>query len=492
MKRFYQILFLFLFLPVLGMAQNVENKQTFTLDECIQYALQNSVNAKNAIIDQEIAENVIVERKSEGLPQITGNVSLRHNQKLPPAFFSREVAFGFSPGEKTDAAAAKYFTDMKDAEVVTQPNFFQLPSSGDAGLSVNQMIFNSSYFLGLRAMKTYRELSIKTTEQTREQITVGVMKAYYGVLINKDRLNLFDNNINRVDSLLKNTKALNENGFAEEIDVDRITVTLNNLKAERDKFFNLQELGIYLLKFQMNYPMEQPLEVAGDIASLHVESDILSNYTSDWNYNQRIDYRILETNFKLQELDIKAKRAKSVPTLNAYYNIGYQTQSKDIAGLFKTNSVIPNDPAYASFGTDKWYQYSNYGLSLQIPIFSGLRQYSTVQQAKLNQIKLENSFKLLQSSIDLETKQSAVNYINATKSLKSQEENRVLAEKIARITKIKYEQGVGSNIEVIEAESSLKETQVNYYNALYDALVAKVDLDKAYGKLTPTTSEDKK
>jgi outer membrane protein TolC len=115
-----------------------------------------------------------------------------------------------------------------------------------------------------------------------------------------------------------------------------------------------------------------------------------------------------------------------------------------------------------------------------------------VQQAKLNQAKLENSFTLLKSSIDMEIKQSVVNYTNAIKSLKSQEENRALSEKIARITKIKYEQGVGSNLEVIDAESSLKETQINYYSALYDALVAKVDLDKAYGKLMPpTTSENK-
>jgi outer membrane protein TolC len=491
MRRFYQLLFLLAFVPALVKAQE-QNKQTFTLDECIQYALQNSVNAKNSTLDLEIAENVILERKSEGLPQISGNVALRHNQKLPPAFFKKEIAFGFSPGEKTQEAYDNFLPNLANDDVVTQPNFFQLPSSGDAGVSVSQLIFNSSYFLGLRAMKTYRELAVRTAAQTKEQIIVNVTKAYYGVLINKDRMILFDNNITRVDSLLKNTKALNENGFAEEIDVDRITVTQNNLISERDKFYNLQELGIQLLKFQMNYPMDKPLDVAGDIASIQVDENILSNYASSWDYDQRIDYQILETNYSLQKLDIKAKRAKSVPTLNAFYNVGYQTQSNDIAGLFRTNSSIPNDPAYAAFGVDKWYQYSNYGLTLQIPIFSGMRQYATVQQAKLNQAKLENSFTLLKASIDLETKQSAINYINATKSLQAQEQNRVLAEKVARITKIKYEQGVGSNIEVIDAESSLKETQVNYYNALYDALIAKVDLDKSYGKLTPQTTVENK
>jgi outer membrane protein TolC len=96
----------------------------------------------------------------------------------------------------------------------------------------------------LKAASAYRELSVRATKQSKEQTIQQVTKAYYGVLINKDRMNLFDNNIARVDSLLKTTQALNKNGFAEGIDVDRIQVTLNNLLAERDKFYNLQELAL--------------------------------------------------------------------------------------------------------------------------------------------------------------------------------------------------------------------------------------------------------
>jgi outer membrane protein TolC len=115
-----------------------------------------------------------------------------------------------------------------------------------------------------------------------------------------------------------------------------------------------------------------------------------------------------------------------------------------------------------------------------------------LQQAKINLMKIENNFTSLKSAIDLEVRQAAISYLNAIKSLESQRANTSLAENIARITKIKYEQGVGSNLEVIEAEASLKEAQVNYYNALYDALVAKVDLDKAYGKLAPQNNEETK
>jgi outer membrane protein TolC len=345
--------------------------------------------------------------------------------------------------------------------------------------------------VGLQAANAYRELSEKSTRQTKEQTIQQVTKAYYAVLINNDRMELFDNNIARVDSLLKTTKALNENGFAESIDVDRIRVSLNNLKSERAKFYNLQELSTQLLKFQMNYPLSQPLEVVGDIASLQIDENLLSNYSVNWDYNQRTDYSILESNRRLQTLDIKNKYASSMPTLAVFANLGYFTQSNSIGGLFKTETN--SDLAYPQgVGPDKWYSYATFGLNLNIPIFSGLQRHYRIQQSKLSLMKVENGFTSLKSAIDLEIKQAAITYLNAVTSLKSQEENRKLADNIARVTKIKYEQGVGSNIEVIDAESSLRESQINYYNALYDALVAKVDLDKAYGKLTPSTTTQEK
>jgi outer membrane protein len=140
-------------------------------------------------------------------------------------------------------------------------------------------------------------------------------------------------------------------------------------------------------------------------------------------------------------------------------------------------------------GPDKWYSFSSFGVSLAVPIFSGLQRNYRIQQEKLTLQKIENGLKSFESGIDLEVKQASINYQNANESLQSQQRNMELARNVARVTKIKYEQGVGSNIEVIDAESSLKEAQINYYNALYDVLVAKTDLDKAFGKLLPVTEK---
>ena len=492
MKRVFQLLMISMIMPAMAMAQQSSQgsqnqaSQNFTLDQCIQYSLDNSINIKNAAIDEEIADARVKETRGIGLPQIDASVGLLHNQKLP-RFFTQH----FTPVEGEES-----FFDLsgipgiQDGDVVGLPNFFQLRGSGNAAININQILFNGSYLVGLKAASAYRELSIRTSRQSREQTIQQVTKAFYGVLINKDRMNLFDNNIARVDSLLKTTQALNKNGFAEGIDVDRIQVTLNNLMAERDKFYNLQDLAVHLLKFQMNYPMEQPLDVVGDIASLQVDEGLLKNYELDWDYTKRSDYALLEASRNLQSLDVRNKFSSALPSLSAFANLGYSTQSPTISGLFKTNTrgVESTD----DYGPDKWYSFSTFGVNLNIPIFSGLQRSYRLQQAKLNLLKIENNFVSLKSGIDLEVRQAAISYLNAIKSLESQRANSALAQNIARITKIKYEEGVGSNLEVIEAEASLKESQINYYNALYDALLAKVDLDKAYGKLLPATPDDKK
>jgi outer membrane protein len=482
MKRFNWLLVTVLMVPVFAVAQQVQHAQVFTLGQCIQYALDNSISIKNAKIGEAIAEAKVKETRGVGLPQVDATVGIQHNQKLR-RFFGRNT---------TDTTGFSFFQNVpgaEDGDIVAGQNFFQLKSGADAGVTISQIIFNGSYLVGLKAANAYRELSVKQSMQSREQVIEQVTKAFYTTLVNGERMELFDSNIGRLDSLLRTTRVLFQNGFVESIDVDRIQVTLNNLQTEREKFKNLQELSVELLKFQMNYPMEREIAVAGVLEDVEIPATG-TYYEADWDYTNRSDYQVLMANKRLQLLDIKNKYFAGLPSLVALANLGYATQSSDIGGLFRTNSSNVEDNGFV--GPDKWYSYSTFGLSLSIPIFSGLQRSYRVQQSKLGLRKIENSSALLRSSIALETKSAAKIFENSLKTLVSQKENMKLAANVARVTKIKYEEGVGSNIEVIDAESSLKEAQINYYNALYDALIAKVDLDKAYGKLAPNAGAETK
>lgn len=458
--------------------------QAFTLQQCIDYALEHSISARNAKLDEEIAAAKVKETVGIGLPQINGVASITHNEKLPRFFSTKQTGFGFSG--LPDSLYDEYLPGLEDDDVVASQNFFQLKSSGDAGVKINQIIFNGSYLVGLQASKAYKDLSYRSTAQTKEQIIQQVTKAYYAVLINKERSELFTSNIARVDTLLRNTQQLFKNGFAESIDADRIQVTLNNLIVERDKFLNLNELGVALLKFQMNYPMNAPIEVVGKIEDVQTQL-ISAVYGETLDYSVRPDFQVLEANRRLQELNVKNKRAAYLPSLSAFANLGYSTQSANIGGLFVTNSNMSDRNGV---GPDKWYPYSMFGLSLNVPIFTGFQTRYQVQQERISLQKIENNFINLKSGIDLEVQQSTIGFNNAMKSLTAQTQNMELASKVARVTKIKYEQGVGSNLEVIDAEDSLRQAQTNYYNALYEVMVAKIDLDKAYGKLSPQTGSN--
>lgn len=481
MKQFYLAVAI-VFGYTIGLHAQQQDSISFTLEECIKYAMENTVEVQNARVDEQISEARVKETIGIGLPQIDASVSLQHNQTLPRFFSTYATAQGFA-GQDENGNPILDLPGLEPGDVVASRNFFQLPSSGSAGLSINQLLFNSSYLVGLKAASTYKDLAYKTTKQTKIDVIVNVTKAYYAVLVNNERISLFDNNIARVDSLLRNTIALNQNGFAEGIDVDRTRVTLNNLKAEKLQFQNLQALSLALLKFQMNYPAEKELIVEGNLADLSADEDLFEKYQENWNYKDRIEYQILETQRNLQELNVKNTYSASYPSLVAFADLGYSTQSPNIGGIFVTNTDINENNLV---GPDKWYPYSIFGVTLNVPIFSGLQRMYRVQQSKLELLKIENNFTSLRQRINLSIEQNTITYKNALEALRAQQENMELAERVVRITRIKYEQGVGSNLEVTEAEASLRAAQVNFYNALYDAIVAKTDLDEAYSMIDPS------
>ncbi len=450
-------------------AQEDSNKTSFTLEECIDYALKNNINIRNSNVDAQIAKAQIGEIRAVGLPQINGSVQFAHNEPLRRMFFSSDNPFIGGDGANS----------LPPGTVIAVPNLFQLPSSGDATVSINQLIFNGSYIIGLRAAKSYQELATKTTNQTKIQTAEQVTKAYYTVLINNERQNLFEYNIARVDSLLRNTRGLFESGFAEKIDVDRIQVSFNNLMIEKEKFTDLVKLSLELLKFQMNYPMNREITIIGDARELALDES-LDAEIENFDYSNRIEYSILQTQEALQRLDIKNNNSGYLPNLAAFANLGYFTQSPSIGGLFRTESNIPNT---AEAGPDKWYRYGLFGFTLNVPIFDGLTKSYKIQQSKLNLLKVQNGFEALRSGMDLQINQFRITLNNSIKTLNAQRENVALAEEVARVTKIKYNEGVGSNLEVTEAESGLREAQINYYNALYDAVIAQVELKNALGIL---------
>lgn len=426
-------------------AQDTE-KVSYTLQECIDYALTNNSEVVNAAYEKEIADTQIGETLSQGLPQVNASANVNYN---------------FEP-QKSLIDISTF--DPTIPEGTEQEVSFQQRYDGNINLSASQLIFDGSFFVGLQASRTYKELSTKQHIKTQIDVVEAVSKAYYNALVTQERFDLLKVNFNRLDSLLNDTKVMYENGFAEKIDVSRLKVQYNNLKVQVEHIEELQQLSRDLLKFQMGMPISKNLELTDKLDEVEFENIV----EDDFNYSERIEYSQLQTNLSLVNLDMKNNKVKYIPTLYANFAYGYNTQTSESSKLFQSN---------------RWLNFGYVGASLSIPIFDGFLKSNKIQKNKLQAKQLMESFDQLENSIDLQIQQSKTNMTNAMDNMRAQKENMELAEEIYNVTKIKYQEGVGSNLEVVEADADYKEAQTNYYNALYEALVAKVELEKAYGKL---------
>jgi outer membrane protein TolC len=419
--------------------------QTFSLKQAVDYAITHQVQVKNSQIDLQNASAKINEIKAMGLPQVNGSLALTNNLILQRVFIPARI---FNPAAaEGELIAAKF-------------------GVGFANVGLSQLVFDGSYLLGLKASSVYKDLAVKSVTQSKQQVAENVTKAYYGILVNEKRMGLLSLNLARLDTLLKETRELNKQGFVEKIDVQRLDVQANNLRTELENVNRLQELSYSLLKFQMGYPMEEPIRVTESLEK--IESATLNTSTAgEFSYSNRIEYSILQTQENLAELDLKSIKAGYLPRLVLNANYGYNAGANAFGDLV-------NKP---------WFDNAAITVALQIPIFDGFsKKYKAVQSAN-NLQKVRQSYGLLKSSIDLQRSQASITMKNALESMREQKANLDLANEISRVTRVKYQQGVGSNLEVLNAESSIKESQANYFTALYNALIAKVEVEKANGTL---------
>jgi outer membrane protein TolC len=442
MKR--TLLFYLAFLSTLPLL--AQEGQSFSLQQAIQYAFAHQATVLNSVIDEEISKKKVNELVGLGTPQIEASAELNNFLEIPVSFVPGEF-FGGEPGSFLPVQFGQQFT-------------------ASAGVNVSQLLFDGSYLVGLQASRTYAELSRKQTKQTRTESAIAVSKAYYGALVSDARMELIEANVERVKKLLDETRVLYENGFVEKIDVDRIELTYNNLLVEKDKVSRFKAISYALLKFQMGYPAREAI-----VLSDKLEESTVNNITlpDSVNYSNRPEYEVLNVSRQLQELDVKRYKSTYLPSLVAFGTFSYNNARSDF-------DIFDNGL--------KWFPTAIIGARINIPIWDGLQKSARVSQAKLGLKKVDNALDLMKNSFSIELESARANYQNNFSSLVLTRKNRELATEISRVSKIKYDNGVGSGLELVNAESDLREADANYFNALYETIISRIDLDKASGNLT--------
>lgn len=423
-------------LPVRGHAQ-----QPMSLNDAVQYALTNAPEIKVAQLQVVDADWQIKENTASALPQLSGSIGYQY-------FIQR-------PGIP---ASALGFPGAGDEKVAFSPLHTLSPT-----LQYNQLFFSNSYRVAKKAAKYYRAYTEQKLVATKRSVHDKVVEAYLPALLISDNLATLDKNIGNLEKLLSDTREINKAGFAEQLDVDRLDLSLSSIRSERTNLVRQREIVVNALKFTMGMPVSQELVLADDVEKLmaiYTEADM----TSQVNLMDRPDYVELLKSRELSALQIELNSKPWMPSFAGF--LQYQ-------------------PAFqGGFGEDtKWFFIPSMvaGVSVNINIWDGGITKARRERAMVTIQTLDTQKQLLENAISLEVETARKQYVSAQERVTSQQRNLDLAQRIYDTTQTKYKSGIGSSFEVTTAEQELYSAQQNVMQARFDLLTARVSIRKALG-----------
>lgn len=438
MKHIFTLLAFLCFQVSFGQAE-----LSLSLDQALDMALQKNTTMLNAALDIDYAETQVNEIKAQGLPQVNGSADFSHTFKIPTQII---------PGD---------FVGQPGTTIATQ---FGVPFNVNVGVGASQLLFDGTFFLGLKAASEFVNISKLSASASEIDIKEGVTKAYYMALISQQNIGQLNTSLANIKKLQSETEQLYKAGFAEKLDVDRLTLSVSNLEININKLQNQAKLAKQLLLNTIGVDVNQELTLTSKIPG-EPTSD---SYAAVFNPDNRIEIKLIDQQQELNQLNLKRYKMGYFPSLYGNFSYG--------------SSTFASDGKFGELGDD-WYGNGRYAVSLNVPIFDGLYKKAKMDQAKIDIKKTENTKQQALLGMNLQVSQAKTNYLNALKTIELQKKSQYLAESIFNTTKIKFTEGIGSSFEMINAESELTQANTNYLNALYELNVARIDLNKALGIL---------
>ena len=445
MKQFF-ILCAVLILTVNAEAQN-KTKQVyaFSLEECVTFAKNNNVQVKNSLLAIEAQIQTNREIGAAAFPTIGTNAGVNDFIKIPTSLLPAQIFGG---------AAGTYI-----------PVQFGTKYNANYGINFQQLLFDGQVFVALKARASSLQWQKKNAALTEEAIKTNIYKIYYQLSASKTQLNILDANIERLSKLAHDAEVMYKNGFAEKLDVDKVSVQLNNLQTEKIKANNSVAIGFMGLKMLMGMPVNDSLALTEVIDEKSLDKDVLVE--NDFQYGVRKDFQYLSETKKLTEFNVKRYQLGYLPTIS-------------FSGSTSKNALRTK---FDFFEGGSWFNTTMVSLNINLPLFNGFARDARLKKTKIELQQIENQLGALKNNIDNEITQAKLNYMSSVATMQFQKKNMQLAETVYQQTKKKFETGTGSNTEISASQADLVTAQNNYMNALYSALIAKVDLLKATGKL---------
>ena len=444
-KLILTLLFVSLFLN----AQDKKETYSFTLQQAIDHAIENNYTAINSKRDIEAAKQKKWETTATGLPQITSNLQYLNNLDFQVQGVSGNA---FNPGG-----------DPNEISTIA----FGTKHSANASATLNQLIFDGSYIVGLQSAKVYLQISQNAKDKTDLEIKEMVTNAYGNVLLARESVLIFEKNKTTLEKTLFETSETFKNGLTEEENVEQLQITLTQLKSSLSNAQKRAEIALNLLKISMGIDINNDVTLTEKLDDLAVKNVDLAVLAQEFDSTNSIDYKIQQNNEESKRLLLKLERFRALPTVGAQLNYGANTFSNEF-------DIISTQ--------QKWYNYSNFGVNISLPIFSSFRDKARTQQAKIAFEQAKTQLTETEQRLKLQFQQAKTDYEYSIEQYSASKSNLKLAERIEGKQQIKFKEGLSTSFEFTEAQRQLYTAQQDYLQAMIDVLNKKATLDKLTNK----------
>ncbi|MDO9037124.1 MAG: TolC family protein [Lutibacter sp.] len=423
---------------------NGQETSTLSLQQAIDYALKNSYATINADRDVDIAKKKKWETTTIGLPEINAKIDYQNWIKQQVSLLPAEF-FGGNPGE------------FEEISFGTKHNM-------NATATLNQLIFDGSYLVGLQSAKTYLKISENAKEKTELGIREAVINAYGNVLLSEESISIIEKNIKTLEKNLDETNQIFLNGFIEEENVEQLKITLSSVKSQLSKTKNLKTIAYKMLNITLGMDLNVSVILTDNLENLAKENIKLELLSSDLTIENHIDFKIAKNTETANELFVKLEQSRALPTLKSFVNFGYAGYGQEFDFMKKEQ---------------KWFDYSLLGVSLDIPVFSSLARSSRTQQAKIELEKAKTNLTETEQKLFLMLESAKTNYNFSIEEYETSKQNLALAERIENKQQIKFFEGISTSFELLEAQRQLYTMQQNYLQAMLNVIANKATLDNA-------------
>ncbi|MEM5538846.1 TolC family protein [Olleya sp. AS48] len=419
-------------LALTSIVYSQETPTEFSLQEAINYALENNRSSKNAALDIEAAIKQKWETTATGLPQLNATVDYQNALKRNVFVFGDQII-----------------------QVGSQHTL-----TGTATLS--QLLFDGSYLVGLQSAKVYLEISKNAKTKTDLEVRKAVINAYGNVLLAEESIAILEKNISVLEKNLNDITKIFENGLEEEESVEQLKITLSSVKSTLNNTTRLKDLAYQMLNLTIGKPINDNIVLTENLDTLALQNITIQLLDSENNVENNIDYKIAENDKTTKELLVKLEKSKALPSLSAFINGGY-TGNRESFNFTDTN--------------EKWFGSSIFGVSLNVPIFSSGMRNAATQRAKINLEKAEINLTETEQMLNLQIQSAKSDYQFAIEDYQNKKENLILAERIETKNQTKFFEGIGSSFELRQAQTQLYTAQQELLQTMLDVITKKAELE---------------